>query len=249
VSFTYDALARVVTTSDWLQPQTKSDAFELKYFYADGVDRRTSTEARFAKFNTSTGAQTNNYWDFRNTYTWDKLNRVDLMKQESANNPTAATWTANASSTRTVDLNYYADSSLQTISRTQGTSGTTPIVSTYAQTAENAKNEGRIASIVQSGLFIGAAATNVTYGYGYDDQGRVATFTTPAGTRTYAYDSFDQVTGATGGTQSAEAYAYDKNGNRTGTGVTTSPYNRVTNDGTYTYQYDSNSRRPNRESL
>ena len=119
VSFTYDALARVVTTTDWLQPQTKSDAFELKYLYADGVDRRTSTEARFAKFNTSTGVQTNNYWDFRNTYTWDKLNRVDLMKQESANSPTAATWTAKVAATRTVDLNYRADSSLQSISRTQ----------------------------------------------------------------------------------------------------------------------------------
>jgi len=28
VNFTYDALARVVTTTDWLQPQTKSAAFE-----------------------------------------------------------------------------------------------------------------------------------------------------------------------------------------------------------------------------
>lgn len=155
------------------------------------------------------------------------------MKQESASNPTATTWSANAAATRTVDLNYRADSSLQTISRTQGTSGTTPIVSTYSLTTEN---EGRIASIVQSGLFIGTTATNVTYGYGYDNQGRVSSFTSPAGTRNYAYDSFNQVTTATGGTQSAEAYAYDQNGNRTGSGFTTSAYNRVTNDGTYTYQ-------------
>ena len=40
--------------------------------------------------------------------------------------------------------------------------------------------------------------------YGYDDQGRIATMTTPAGTRTYAYDSFDQVTGATGETKRGE---------------------------------------------
>jgi len=168
------------------------------------------------------------------------------MKQESANNATLPTWTAKVTATRTVDLNYRADSSLQSISRTQGTSGTTPIVSTYSLTTENAKNEGRITSIVQSGLFIGTTATNVTYGYGYDNQGRVASFASPAGTRTYAYDSFDQVTGATGGTQSAEAYAYDKNGNRTGTGVTTSGYNRVTNDGTYTYLYDNEGNRTRR---
>jgi len=168
------------------------------------------------------------------------------MKQESANNATLPTWTAKVTATRTVDLNYRADSSLQSISRTQGTSGTTPIVSTYSLTTENAKNEGRITSIVQSGLFIGTTATNVTYGYGYDNQGRVAAFASPAGTRNYAYDSFDQVTGATGGTQSAEAYAYDKNGNRTGTGVTTSAYNRVTNDGTHTYLYDNEGNRTRR---
>ena len=163
VSFTYDALARVTSTTDWLTPQTKAVAFELKYFYADGVDRRTSTEARFAKFNTTTGVQTNNYWDFHNTYVWDQLNRVDSMTQQSANVATAVTWAANAASTRNVDLNYYADSSLQTISRTQGTAGTTPIVSTYTLTADNAKNEGRIASIVQSGLYKGVVATNLTW--------------------------------------------------------------------------------------
>jgi hypothetical protein len=155
------------------------------------VDRRTKTEARFAQFNSS-GVQTANYWEFRNTYNWDKLNRVDDMKQESANNPTAATWSAKASTTRTVDLTYRADSSLQTISRTQATTGTTPIVTTFALTPDNVKNEGRIASITHSGL----NGLNTSYAYSYDDHGRVATFTTLAGTRTYGYDTSDQVTGA-----------------------------------------------------
>lgn len=244
VSFTYDGLARVSTATDWLQPQSKSDAFELKYLYADGVDRRTGTEARFAQFNTS-GVQTANFWDFRNSYTWDKLNRVDDMKQESASNPTAATWSAAASTTRFVDLNYRADSSLQTISRTQATTGTTPIVTTVSQTTDGQKNEGRLASITHSGL----NGLNTSYSYTYDDQGRVATFTTLAGTRTYSYDSFDQLTGATGGSQAAETYSYDTNGNRTGAGVTTSAYNRVTNDGTYTYQYDNEGNRTRRTKI
>jgi len=194
--------------------------------------------------NTS-GVQTANFWGFRNSYTWDKLNRVDDMKQESASNPTAATWSAAASTTRFVGLNYRADSSLQTISRTQATTGTTPIVTTVSQTSDGQKNEGRLASITHSGL----NGLNTSYSYTYDDQGRVATFTTLSGTRTYSYDSFDQLTGATGGSQAAETYSYDTNGNRTGAGVTTSAYNRVTNDGTYTYQYDNEGNRTRRTKI
>ncbi len=143
VGFTYDQLARVVTTTDWLQPGLKGEGFELKYLYADGVDRRTGTEARFAKFNTTTGAQANNYVDFRNTYVWDKLNRVDTVTQRSASDPLAATWTANATTTQTVDLNYFADSTLQSISRTQGATGatTTPIVTTFTTVADGTKTK------------------------------------------------------------------------------------------------------------
>ncbi len=79
-------------------------------------------------------------------------------------------------------------------------------------------------SITQSGLTGG----NVVYSYGYDDHGRVSSFTSPAGTRNYSYNSFDQLTGATGGTQTAEVYQFDKNGNQTGSGVVIGQYNRVT---------------------
>ena len=65
-------------------------------------------------------------------------------------------------------------------------------------------------------------------------------------TRTYGYDPLDQVTVATGGTQSAKGYAYDTNDNRTGSGVVTGAYNRATNDGTYTYQYDMEANRTRR---
>ena len=147
------------------------------------------------------------------TYVWDKLNRVDLITQQSAHNPLSATWSGRVATTRKIDLNYFADSTVQSISRTQGTgtATTAALVTTVTTVADGVKNEGRIASITQSGLTGG----NVAYLYGYDDHGRVASFTSPAGTRTYAYDTFDQVTGATGGTQTAETFAYDTNGNRT----------------------------------
>ena len=251
VGFGYDALARVTLTRDWLQPNTQTEAFELKYFYLDAVDRRTSTEARFVQYASGGVSETGDQLDFHNTYLWDKLNRVDVVTQQSANDPLAVTWTAKAVTTRTVDLNYFADSSLQTISRTQGAVGsaTAALVTTFVTVLDGAKNEGRIQSITQSGLTAG----NVAYTYGYDDHGRIASFTSPAGTRIYAYDTFDQVIGATGGTQSAELYEYDKNGNRTnvppssgGGSVVTGAYNRVTNDGTYTYLYDKEGNRTRR---
>ncbi len=244
VSFSYDALARITSTTDWLQPNTKTDAFELEYSYLDDVDRRTNTEARFVQFASGGATETGDQLDFHNTYLWDKLNRVDLVTQESANNPLAATWSAKAVTTRTVDLNYFADSTLQSISRTQGATGSTtaPLLSSFTTVADGIKNEGRIASITQSGLSGG----NVAYSYGYDDHGRISSFTSPAGTRTYAYDTFDQVTSATGGTQTAETFAYDRNGNRTGSGAIIGAYNRVTDDGTYTYLYDKDGNRTRR---
>gem|GEM_PF-440553 len=216
----------------------------MKYLYADGIDRRTGTEARFAKSNTTTGAQTNNYFDFRNSYVWDKLNRVDIVTQRSANDPLAITWTANATTTRTVDLNYFADSTLQSISRAQGSTGATtaPMVTTFTTVADGTKNEGRIASITHSGLTGGS----VVYSYGYDDHGRISSFTSPAGTRTYQYDSFDQVIGASGAAQTAESYNYDTNGNRTSAAIVTGQYNRITSDGTYSYQYDKEGNRTRR---
>jgi RHS repeat-associated protein len=62
----------------------------------------------------------------------------------------------------------------------------------------------------------------------------------------YSYDTVDQLTGVdyTGtGTPADESHTYDDSGNRTNTGYTTGDHNRLTADGTYTYQYDANGNR------
>ena len=92
VRFSYDALARVTSTTDWLQLNTQTDGFELKSFYADKVDRRTSTQSRFVQYLSGGTTESGDQWDFRNTYVWNKLNRVDLITQQSANNPLSAMW-------------------------------------------------------------------------------------------------------------------------------------------------------------
>jgi YD repeat-containing protein len=60
--------------------------------------------------------------------------------------------------------------------------------------------------------------------------------TGPEGTLNYSYDNLRQLTGVSGAR--TESYSYDINGNRTMTGYTTGPGNRLTSDGTHNYSYD-----------
>jgi RHS repeat-associated protein len=85
------------------------------------------------------------------------------------------------------------------------------------------------------------------WSYGVDYQ--IDTFTTNDGTDTYLYDDADQLIGIDSTTQDDQDFVYDGNGNRItvdrtdSSGTTTDDYdheeaNRLTSDGTYTYEYD-----------
>lgn len=88
---------------------------------------------------------------------------------------------------------------------------------------------------------------DIVHSYGYDNVSRVTSFNTTgtgAATRSYAYDDAGQLTAKTG--SAAESYTYDDNGNRTAatTGPSsgvylTDPANRILDDGSFTYTYDS----------
>jgi len=95
------------------------------------------------------------------------------------------------------------------------------------------------------------AGTVAAQGYTwiYDVPGRITgstiTGSTPE-TKTFAYDSNDQLTGVTG--SQTLSRTYDVNGNRTDSGVTVAD-NQLTNDGTYSYSYDKNGNRTQRTKL
>ncbi|MFM7562159.1 MAG: RHS repeat domain-containing protein, partial [Planctomycetota bacterium] len=243
IEFAYDGLGRLVRQVDWLQPQSKSAGFELKYQYGDKLDRRTQTEGNFIGL-TAMGGYLSSQPDFRNEYQWDRLNRVTKVTQ----NVLGSTMAGSMATVRNVDLAYYADGHLKEISRTQGMGSltTSPIRTTISRVAVGQKNEGRISSIQHTGLAGPGSAAN--YSYEYDDHGRLKTFTTPAGPRTYAYDSFDQITQVDWTNQNAETYQYDANGNRTGTNRTTEANNRVREDQHYWYAYDKEGNRTFRAS-
>ena len=69
--------------------------------------------------------------------------------------------------------------------------------------------------LLTSASFSGSAAHQVTYAY--DANGAKTGMTDATGTSSYSYDSFGELTSATGGSQKITSYAYDSDGNVTGT--------------------------------
>jgi RHS repeat-associated protein len=63
------------------------------------------------------------------------------------------------------------------------------------------------------------------------------------GTAVYGHDNRNQLTDAAYTYQNPEDYEYDENGNRINGGFTVGYNNRLTSDGTYTYQYDAEGNR------
>ncbi len=76
-----------------------------------------------------------------------------------------------------------------------------------------------------------------TYVYSYDKADRVTAERDTEGTASFTYDNANELTGVTG--SRTESYAYDLNGNRTGTGYSTTVMNeRATSPG-ITYTFDN----------
>ncbi len=92
------------------------------------------------------------------------------------------------------------------------------------------------------------ANTLASYTYAYDRADWLTQVASSAdGTVDYSYDAAGQLTGADySAAPPDEAYSYDANGNRTNTGYATGANNRLTSDGTYTYEYDNEGNRTRR---
>ena len=68
----------------------------------------------------------------------------------------------------------------------------------------------------------------------------MTTMVNAEGTYTYTYDNANELTGVDKNGTQVESYAYDLNGNRTGTGYSTTVMNETaTSPGVVTYTYDN----------
>jgi RHS repeat-associated protein len=124
---------------------------------------------------------------------------------------------------------YAANDQISSQSRTIGGSGTA-VNTTYSY--DSASRQTTITDYVSGG------AALATYVYTYDNANRVTSEKDAEGTASFTYDNSNELTGVTG--SRTESYAYDANGNRTGTGYSTTVMNEIqTSPGVVTYTYDS----------
>ena len=148
---------------------------------------------------------------------------------------------------RIVNLEYFNNGEVKKITRWEGAVATTDALITNVTLANSGWIQGRTGGISHTGM----AGTVATQGYTwtYDVPGRITGSTITGSnpeTKTFTYDSNDQLTGVTG--SQTLSRTYDVNGNLTGTGVTVID-NQLTNDGTYSYLYDKNGNRTQRTKL
>jgi RHS repeat-associated protein len=203
--------------------------------------------------------------DFLNTYTYDALNRMTSVSQQSLwaydNDGANPEDQFEIYGSREVDFTYNADSQFDTVKRYDD-------VGLLATTSYSYDDAGRLHTLTNTPNDLGVSAIEYTYGYDKDNQ--ITSVTNSANSNenvAYTYDSLGQLTAATYANDSAtnESYSYDPNGNRTASTTAaatdssdTVTYtlrsdgygnNQIASDGTYDYTYDDEGNLTKRTSI
>jgi RHS repeat-associated protein len=163
--------------------------------------------------------------DFTNHYTFDSLGRVTSIEQSG-----------NFAAEKRVDFTYDRAGRWDTITRYADLNAT-QFVAASDYTFDAA---GRLRNLTYSQN----STVLADYHWDYDVADRMTLFySLRDGTATYTHDNRNQLTDASYTYQDPEDYEYDENGNRIDDGFTVGYNNRLTSDGTYTYQYDAEGNR------
>ena len=188
--------------------------------------------------------------DFVNNYVYDALNRMTQVTQQSQ-----SASGHNDVAFKEVGMVYNTANQLTAINRfNTSTSNSASSSGSLAYSTYGYDQAGRLNTLNQTSNHAGTGQINESWAY--DGANRVKSYTNSAdgidggegsgiggGDQTvyYHYDKDNRLT-LTGGAGVNDFYAYDPNGNRTQTNSATSTIisgNRLTDDGTYTYQYDN----------
>jgi RHS repeat-associated protein len=168
--------------------------------------------------------------DFQNSYAYDGLGYLNLIKQTSGG--------GNVVADKRVDFTNLTNGQFDTINRYSDLTGTT-LVALSSYTYDGAE---RLKTLTHSK----GGTTYAGYSWQYDSVNRVTEFDNSAHTAenaTYAFDNASQETSATysNNTSSNETNTYDNNGNRNNNGFSlgTNTDNRLHTDGVYNYVYDN----------
>jgi RHS repeat-associated protein len=217
ISYVRDNLGRATTlTNTFAAPWVNTSLTQVFDIMGNRTELRASIGSRL---------------DFKNTYAYDKLNRLTEIIQTSQTGGSAV-------AAKRVSFDYNSLGQRTQLSRFQST-GTTNAVATTTFSYDPAN---RLSGIAHEQ---GANLLN-SYSYGYDRMSRITSVNSVAeGLSTFQYRLDSQLTGVTNTGVRNESYEYDANGNRNTAGYSLSPDNRTTvippsgaNPG-FTYQYDN----------
>ena len=122
--------------------------------------------------------------------------------------------------------------------RTIGGSGDS-VNTSYGYDAANRQTTITDSVHIPMGSGGGTTTPIATFVYSDDNANRVTTQVNADGTYTYTYDNANELTGVDKNGTQVESYAYDLNGNRTGTGYSTTVMNETATSPGVSYVYDN----------
>ncbi len=167
--------------------------------------------------------------DFKNSYSYDAVNRlIDIVQQSQSG--------GNAVTAKHVKIGYNGNHQQALIERFQSTGTSNSVAATtftYDLLNRLSLLEHEQGSTVLS-----------TYDYAYDGLSRFTSIDSSIeGLSSFEYDASGQLTDADHASQTDETYTYNANGSRSMTGYTTSTNNRTTAMPGFTFSYDDEGNR------
>lgn len=178
---------------------------------------------------------------YTNTWAHNELNQIVEIGQSNTNNGSGVA--------KRVDLSYTPTGLLDRIQRYEEHSGSDKAAVWSAYTYDDLDRLAEINYFVPD-TPAGSGENLAFYQWEYGIDYRIDKFSSARGVDQYGYDLADQLTDIDSGYQSTQDIAYDANGNRTTHDVdgavdtyTHAAANRLTGDGTWTYQYDNEGNR------
>jgi RHS repeat-associated protein len=231
VTITYDADGDV----------TKLQDANTNYQYTYNADDEVSTFADNGTTGLPLVTLTYGYdGDSNETKVSDSLGGLLTLSYDARDELTGEQFSGTGLSAEAVTYSYDNAGRLTGITRYSNLAETTEV----AATAYSYDHDNRMTGIVDTNS---TGTTLVSYGYTYDAANRVTQEVrtwnsgSNADTLTYGYTNNDQLTTVThsNGSFSNESFAWDSNGNETGTGYTTGTDNEQTASPGYTYTYDN----------
>ncbi len=227
--WTYDQLDRVLTQYETIAGL--NPAIELASTW-DRVNRRTSLAATIG-----------GVADYRNTYAYDFENKPQWIYQQSQSGGHAVAY-------KRIEFRYNDIGQLTYVNRfeTSSTSLGTPSLRSVFEYDDANRLLTLSHKAAEHAVGVDVLAQ---YDYEYDFAGRITAIDSLIDGRSeFSFSTTDQLTdadhdvhGSASNHNPNEAYTYDANGNRIGSGFIVDAQNRTMSDGVYDYQYDAEGNR------